>query len=144
MAVDVVTEIVIERPPEVVAAYASNPDHAPAWYVNIQSAKWLTEKPLQAGTQVAFTAKFMGKALAYTYEFVVCTPHQLVMQTQAPFPMQTTYTWQATPNGHTRMALRNMGHPKGFSKLLAPLMASAMRRANKKDLKALKAILEGR
>lgn len=32
------------------------------------------------------------------------------------------------------MTLRNRGAPRGFSKLAAPLMASAMRRANEKDL----------
>jgi hypothetical protein len=38
--------------------------------------------------------------------------------------------------------LRNRGEPAGFSKVAAPLMASAMRRANAKDLRLLKRILE--
>jgi hypothetical protein len=62
---------------------------------------------------------------------------------EGPFPMETTYTWDATPDGHTRMVLRNRGNPAGFSTLIAPLMASAMRRANKKDLARLKGLLEG-
>jgi len=41
------------------------------------------------------------------------------------------------------MVLCNRGTPAGFSKLVAPLMASAMRRANKKDLARLKGLLEG-
>ena len=40
------------------------------------------------------------------------------------------------------MTLRNRGEPSGFSKLAAPLMAAAMRRANRKDLARLKAKLE--
>ena len=32
--------------------------------------------------------------------------------------------------------------PKGFSKVLAPFMAAAMRRANRKDLTRLKSVLE--
>ena len=40
------------------------------------------------------------------------------------------------------MSLRNRGNPAGFSKLLAPVMASAVRRANKKDLARLKKHLE--
>jgi hypothetical protein len=56
--------------------------------------------------------------------------------------METTYTWQDTLAGGTRMELRNQGEPTGLSRLAAPLMASAIRWANHKDLARLKAILE--
>jgi hypothetical protein len=58
--------------------------------------------------------------------------------------METTYTWESTPAGHTRMTLRNHGTPRGFSILMAPFMRLAMKRANTKDLALLKAILERR
>ena len=142
--VDVVTEITITAPRAQVAAYASNPDNAPIWYVNIKSAEWQSPKPLQIGSKVAFVAYFLGRRLAYTYEFTTLDPEEkLVMRTaQGPFPMETTYTWTSLPNGHTRMTLRNMGQPSGFSKLFAPMMARAMRKANEKDLHNLKRILE--
>jgi hypothetical protein len=40
------------------------------------------------------------------------------------------------------MTLRNRGEPSGFSKISAPLMAIAMRRANRNDLARLKSVLE--
>jgi hypothetical protein len=40
------------------------------------------------------------------------------------------------------MTLRNAGRPAGFGKIAAPVMARAMRRANTKDLRRLKTILE--
>ena len=51
-------------------------------------------------------------------------------------------TWESAANGATRMTLRNRGAPAGFSRLFAPFMATAMRRANRKDLAALRALLE--
>jgi hypothetical protein len=56
--------------------------------------------------------------------------------------METTYTWQAMGDDATRMTLRNRGEPAGFSKLAAPFITMAMRRANRKDLSNLKTILE--
>ena len=40
------------------------------------------------------------------------------------------------------MTLRNRGEPSGFSKLVGPIMAMAMRSANRKDLARLKRLLE--
>lgn len=144
MAVDVLTEITISRPAGAVAAYAADPANAPAWYASISSITWETSPPLKTGSRVAFTARFLGRQLAYTYEITDFIPaERLVMRTaQGPFPMETTYTWQATGNGSTRMTLRNRGEPAGFSKLAAPFMAPAIRRANRKDLRNLKTILE--
>jgi len=144
MAVDVLSEIVIDRPCEQVAAYAADPSHAPDWYVNIASIEWLTAPPVRVGSRMAFVARFLGRRLAYTYEIAEYLPaEQLVMRTaQGPFPMETTYTWHADGEDRTRMTLRNRSEPAGFSRLAGPFIALAMRRANRNDLAALKARLE--
>lgn len=144
MTVDVLTEIVIGRPAGVVSAYAAEPSNAPAWYQNITSVAWQTSPPLQAGSRMTFTARFLGRRLAYTYEVTDFTPgERLVMRTaQGPFPMETTYTWQPAGAGSTRMTLRNRGEPAGFPRLAAPLIATAIRHANRKDLRKLRAVLQ--
>lgn len=144
MSVDVLTEIDIARPVTDVAAYAADPDNAPTWYANIESVEWKTEPPLHVGAIVGFVARFLGRRLAYDYQIVALVPgERLVMRNaEGPFPMETTYTWTPTADNGTHMTLRNNGQPTGFSKLLAPLMAPAIRRANRKDLASLKAILE--
>ncbi|MGI9293608.1 MAG: SRPBCC family protein [Pseudomonadales bacterium] len=144
MSVDVSTEITIHRSRECVSAYAANPDNAPLWYVNIKSVEWQTQPPLDVGSRIAFIAHFLGRRLAYTYEIIEWIPHeQLVMRTaEGPFPMETRHGWEDAADGDTRMTLRNLGSPSGFSKLVAPFMAMAIRRANHKDLSVLKRLLE--
>jgi hypothetical protein len=144
MPVDVLTETEIRCARADVAAFASDPDNATAWYENIKAVEWKTSRPAVAGSRIAFVATFLGRRLAYTYEVVELVPgERFVMRTaEGPFPMETTYTWEDAPSGATRMTLRNRGEPSGFRGVAAPLMAAAMRRANRKDLERLKSLLE--
>jgi uncharacterized membrane protein len=142
--VDVRTEIEIQRPRHDVADYASNPDNALAWYEHIREVEWNSAKPLQVGSKIVFAAQFLGKRLDYVYEVKEFDPgERFVMATaEGPFPMETSYAWEDTEDGGTRMFLRNRGQPRGFSRVTAVLLVRAMRRANRKDLSRLKAVLE--
>jgi hypothetical protein len=82
------------------------------WYGNIESADSKMAPPLGVGSQLAFVARLLGRRLDCTYEIT------------------------------TRVTLRNRGEPTGFSRLVAPFMATAMRRANRKDLAKLQSALD--
>jgi len=143
--VDVLSETVIHRPVDGVAAFAADPTNAPDWYEHIDSVEWETEPVVRVGARAAYRAHFLGKRLAYTYEIVEYEPgRRLRMQTtESPFPMETTYTWAAV-DGRTRMPLRIQADPTGFSKLVAPFIVGNARRATTDDLEKLRAILEAR
>lgn len=144
MSVDVQTEIVIDRRCDEVAAYMSHPENAPEWYVNIKTMEWQTDPTVAVGAKAAFVAHFLGRRLAYVYEIVEYEPaRRLVMRTaDGPFAMETTYEFHPLDPTRTRVVLRNRGEPSGFSKLVAPFMSFAMRRANTKDLELLKKTVE--
>jgi uncharacterized membrane protein len=144
--VDVSTDITIDRSVESVSTYAAEPSNAPEWYANIRSVTWETPPPLVLGSRVTFVAQFLGRTLTYTYEIVDLVPgERLVMRTaQGPLPMETTYLWSPRGTTATDMTLRNRGEPNGFAKMAAPFMSAAVRRANRKDLRTLKSILESR
>ena len=144
MPVDVETRIEIDRPREQVADYASDPGNATAWYENIESVEWESGPPLAVGSRIEFVARFLGRRLGYTYVVrELVAGERLVMSTaDGPFPMETTYAWADTETGGTSMSLRNRGEPSGFSRVVAPMMAVMMRRANRKDLERLKQLLE--
>ena len=142
--VDVVSEILIERPLRVVSEFSADPDNVSRWYVNIKSVEWKTPRPAVLGSRIAFVAEFLGRRLEYTYEIVELVPGEiLVMRTaEGPFPMETSYRWESVSESSTRMTLRNRGQPSGFSAVMTPLMVFMMRRANRKDLQRLKTLLE--
>lgn len=146
MRVDVLSEVEIARPRVEVAAFAADPDNATRWYENIKAVEWRSPRPLALGSVIEFQAEFLGRRLTYSYEVTELAPgRRFVMATAAgPFPMETTYTWDDTAGGGTRMTLRNRGDPSGFASVAAPLMGRAMRRANRKDLAQLKRVLEER
>jgi uncharacterized membrane protein len=143
-SVDIETEVVIDRPRAEVAAFAADPDNVTRWYSNIKSVEWRTPPPAAVGSRLAFVARFLGRTLAYVYEVRDVVPGErfVMSTTDGPFAMETTYTWRDEPGGATRMTLRNRGEPSGFSAVAAPLMAGAMRRANRQDLARLKALVE--
>jgi len=144
VSVDVTTSIVIGRPRREVFEYAADLDRTASWYRNITSVEWLTQRPLEVGSRVRFTANFLGRQLTYTYEVRDLVPgRRLVMSTkEGPFPMETTYSWEDEADDATRMTLRNKGEPSGFANVTAPVMVRAMRRANRKDLEQLKRLIE--
>jgi hypothetical protein len=146
MGVDVTTETVIARPRHEVAAFAIDPERIPLWYTAIKAIEWKTPPPLAVGTRLAIAADFLRRRLDCVYEVVEHIPgERFVMRTgEGPFPMETTYTWRDAGAGLTAMTLRHRGTPEGFSRVMTPLLGLAMRRANRKDLALLKAILEAR
>ena len=123
MSVDVETHIEINRPRDQVAAYVANPNHAPAWYENIKTVDWKSAPLLVVGSRIAFTARFLGRSLSYTYEIREFVPGQrLVMSTaEGPFPMETTYTWADTPS-------RRHAHGAAKPRANQPASRSSVRR----------------
>jgi uncharacterized protein YndB with AHSA1/START domain len=143
-AVDITVSTTIERPVATVARFVSDPDNAPRWYANIESVTWETPRPLVVGSRFRFVARFLGRQLEYTYEVAELVPlERMVMRMSAgPFPMETTYEWEKAGPSSTRMTLRNRGSPSGFSRLAAPMVSRAVKKATEKDLACLKSVLE--
>jgi hypothetical protein len=127
MPVDVLSETVIDRPCAEVSAYAADPDNAPRWYVNIESVDWKTPPPLAKGSRVAFVAHFLGRRLAYTYEMVdLSVGSRHVMRTaEGPFPIETTYTWEAVDAHRTRRSCETAASPRASGSSSRPSWSAA-------------------
>jgi hypothetical protein len=68
MKVDVTTHTEIAAPVSRVAAFASKPDNAPRWYMNIKSVEWQTPRPDADRIPIAFVAQFLGRRLSMSIE----------------------------------------------------------------------------
>ncbi|WP_368188360.1 SRPBCC family protein [Aestuariibius sp. HNIBRBA575] len=145
-SVDITTQIEISAPRGAVYDYAVDPDNAPEWYDNITSMDWVGPAKMSKSARMKFGAKFLGRALSYTYEVVDLVPgDRLVMRSSdGPFSMETSYKWETIGATKTRMSLRNRGEPTGFTRLFRPFLQGAMRRANQRDLEKLKTLVERR
>ena len=138
------TEIRIDRLRSEVAAYASDPDNATSWYENIKAVEWKSQKPGRRRLQDRLRRPVPRAPPGIHLRGQRDRSRRTVRHghRSRTFPMETSYSWADIPSGGTEMTLRNRGQPVGFSKLAAPMIAAAMRRANQRDLQRLKAILE--
>jgi len=144
MGLDVDAELLIHRPREEVASFASEPDNDPRWISGIRSAHLLTERPVRVGTRVERVASFLGKRIEYVMEVDDLVPgERIVMRSvRAPFPMRVTYGFRDGDEG-THMSIRVEGEPSGFYRLTGALMARRVRSAITKDLENLRSLLGG-
>ena len=148
MGVDVTVEIVINKPCEEVATFASDPDNDSTWIGGIVEAKTVTDPPFGVGTKVARVASFLGPKMHYAPEVVEYEPNALVaMSTDQPFPMTIRYMFadadaHAGGVGGTKMTIRVQGEGDGFYQVAAPLLGMMVKRNVSKDLGRLKVLLE--
>lgn len=144
MGIDVQAETQIDRPRAEVAAWASDPDNAPRWRADVKSVEWKTDKPLRAGSRLAFVTPSLGLPLAYRYTVVehVAGERTVFRTDEGPFPIETSLSFHDAENGATRVAIGTRGERRDGSKLAARLLARTMRRSNRRDLARLKQILE--
>jgi uncharacterized membrane protein len=134
--VDVKTEIIINLPKEKVAEFVSDPNNATRWCKHIKSVVWDGHGPLRAGAKIVFNN--------HVYEVIEVIPGQkIVMRTlRKGMNMQTTVAWQAINENTTCMTLGSRGIPRAFSNAIAPLLALAIRKVCRRNLKQLKSLLE--
>jgi uncharacterized protein YndB with AHSA1/START domain len=143
MAIDVATEIIIDRPRQQVFEFVANPENDLQWIRALNRAQMVTAPPVGVGTRVERSAKMMGRTINYTTEIAGYEPSRLVdMDTVAgPFPMHVTYEFEDEGTG-TLVRVRN-GGGKGFLfKVAGPLIGRMVNSRVHGDLVALKSAAE--
>lgn len=152
MAVDVTVERRIERPREDVARFAMDPVNDTRWILALDSSRVLPgtspdaggEGAVAVGTRVERIAGFLGRRIEYVNEIEEYDPpRRLAMRSvKAPFPMTVVYEFEDAGQGATLVRIRAGGDATGFYSVAGPLLNQMVRRGIKRDLEALKDLME--
>ena len=136
--------VLIARSAEEVFSYVTDPDNAPKWLPGVTGLEMITEGPLSAGTRLRESRRVGERAGDVDIEIVAHEPPSLYTTrfVQGGYEATYEYTFEVEEEG-TKVVLACTVAGRGLSKLMAPIVALAMRRQDKGQLKALKEVLEG-
>jgi hypothetical protein len=157
MSVDVTVEQRIERPRDEVARFAMDPANDTRWILALDSARVLPDPErtgaegdgsggVGVGTRVERLASFLGRRIEYVNEIEAYDPpRRLAMRSvKAPFPMTVVYEFEEAGEGATLARIRAGGDAGGFYSVAGPLLNQMVRRGIRRDLEALKELMERR
>jgi uncharacterized protein YndB with AHSA1/START domain len=133
--------VVINRPPDEVFAFATDPAHVPEWQSSALEAG--VDGPLQAGVTGREVRKFLGRKMESTIRIEEYEPpRRFALQvTSGPVPFHVQQTVEPDGEG-SRISVVIEGEPGGFFKLAEPLVERAVRRELEGNFATLKDILE--
>ena len=121
---------VVNRPPEAVFDYVTDPSKLASWQTSITAVEPLTDGPPGLGTRVRERTKPPGgKEFEQVVEFTEFTrPQRLhVHIVEGPYPVDGTWLFEPSGNG-TRVQFVAEGPLRGVMRLLEPLAARMLAR----------------
>jgi hypothetical protein len=141
-------EIVVERPPEDVFAFTTAPENDHLWSSTAVERHVESDRPIEVGTRIRAVDKFLGRRVESTFEVTEHEPSRrsAIKFVSGPIRAEGSYTFERT-NGGTRFRW-SLEAPPGLGGLYLgrvtdPLVTWIFRRRLKRDLRQLKAVLEG-
>jgi uncharacterized protein YndB with AHSA1/START domain len=121
---------VVNRPPEVVFDYVTDPSNLANWQTSITAVEQLTDGPPGLGTRVRERTKPPGgKEFEQVVEFTEFKrPQRLhVHIVDGPYPVDGTWSFEPSDGG-TRVRFAAEGQLRGGMRLLEPLAARMLAR----------------
>jgi hypothetical protein len=141
-------DIVIDRAPADVFAFTTAPENDYLWSSTAVERRLESEGPVRVGTRIKAVDKFLGRRVESTFEVTEHDPNRrsAIKFVSGPIPAEGSYAYEATDGG-TRFRW-TLEAPPGLGgvylgRVTDPLVTWIFRRRLKRDLRQLKAVLEG-
>lgn len=135
----------IERSPEDVFRFLSDPTNEPRWHTDVVEAEALTEPPLAVGSRERWVMSFMGRR-EQVMEVTRLEPNRLIELHGHPIMgLEPTITYVIEPDAvGARFTRRIEMEASGIGRLFAPMLKAGGPRRNRGFVNKLKAQLEQR
>lgn len=141
--VTVKNSVTINRPPEEVFAFVTEPSNEPKWHTDVLEARRTSDGPMGVGATIEFLVSFMGKKKVDLVVRDYDPPRRMVVETTSQGSLMPTFTFSfETVDRGTRLNRQGDIRTSGLVKLLEPLMRRASPRRIDGFLANLKHILE--
>lgn len=145
MGANVNTSVTIDRPAEEVFDFIANyHENGPQWATDVESVTKRTDGPVASGTTFDQVQLVMGKRRNTELTFVeVARPHTIRAEADLG-PIRPTMTLSVEPVGdRSRVVAEGRANPRGFFKLLSPVVGRKGTTMWNTRLANLKSALEG-
>jgi carbon monoxide dehydrogenase subunit G len=135
--------ITINRSPQDVFDYMTNPANDAQWQSGIESSEWTSDSPPGVGSTQKVVRSFLGRKIESGVELTGWDPpNQSSGKTvNGPIPFEVTNKFEAQGNG-TLLTMTGRAELGGFFKLAEGLVGKQVEKQLDSDLAALKLQLE--
>ena len=133
----------INRPPQEVFDFATNPANFAQWQSSTECAEWTSDRPPGVGSTFKIETKFLGRKIEAEVEMTGWDSPNLssIKSVAGPFPIASTSRFEPKENG-TQVTLEGQINSVGIFKLVEGLVGKQAKKQDGNNFDALKLLLE--
>ena len=142
--VEVKASVLVKRPIEEVFAFVTKPENDAQWYIGVESRDHTPDEPAGVGSTSQSTIRFLGVPIEVTWQVDEYDPPNKigVKAIEGPIPVEADYTFEATDEGQTKVAVKGTADTGKVFSLADPLVERMAQRQWEASFENLKDVLE--
>jgi len=133
----------IDVPADEAIGYVSDFSNNADWQTGIRSTEWTSPPPIRVGSTYDQTADYRDTVTSYEITAIE-SGHSITTESRqgATIPITVTRTVHPLGESRCRITVDLVGRPRGFRRIVKPLLVRWARRSVEADYRRLKRLLE--